>query len=391
MRIVAAGGGSGGHVTPVLAVINELSRFDVELEAYFICDKKFAPQARDLMSKARVSVDVSVISAGKIRRYHRVAWWRQLMDLPTTTSNIIDVGRTLVGVFQATWKIGRIRPDVVFTKGGFVCVPVAIAARLFRVPIVLHDSDAHPGLANRIISRWAESIATGAPLEHYASYPKQKSHYVGTPVDRAFRPYPEEDKRAARTWLGFPDIERPLVVVTGGGLGARRINEAMLSIGDKLVSSGFSVLHITGHGDFATCESKAPDSVHYKLLPFVSERMADVLGAADLVVTRAGATTLLELAALHQAVIIIPNPLLTGGHQLKNAAIYEKADAARIFDENMLSDTEALFDTISTLLSDEAVRTSLAKAIAPFARRDAALDVAKLIVEAAHKRVTAVG
>jgi UDP-N-acetylglucosamine--N-acetylmuramyl-(pentapeptide) pyrophosphoryl-undecaprenol N-acetylglucosamine transferase len=388
MKIVAAGGGSGGHVTPVVAVLNELSRLDPQLEAHFICDKKFAAQATELMSRADLTVDVTTIYAGKLRRYHTVAAWRQLLDIPTTLRNIFDLGLIAIGTIQSVWHLLRIRPDVVFTKGGFVCVPVALAAKLIGAPIVLHDSDAHPGLANRIIARFASSIATGAPLEHYPGYPEAISHFVGTPVDRAYQPFDESAKKAGRTWLGFPDIDRPLVVITGGGLGARRINEAVVESAQRLVDAGVSIYHITGHTDFAVCESRAPESVHYRLVPFVSERMVDALGSADVVVTRAGATTLLELAALQQAVIIVPNPLLTGGHQLKNAVLYEKADAAVIYPEEQLTDRDKFAGTILDLLKDEKRRTELSKRIATFAKSDAALDVAQLIVDAKHGAVT---
>ena len=391
MKVVSVGGGSGGHVTPVVAVLNELSRFDPQLEAHFICDRRFGKQAEELMARANHPVSVSVIAAGKLRRYHTVAWWRQLLDVPTTLR--IAFVLVLIGVVtvQSFWKLYQIKPDVVFTKGGFVCVPVAIAAKMMKIPIVLHDSDAHPGLANRIISRWASAIATGAPLNYYPSYPATISHYVGIPVDRAYHPFDEDRKKEARTWLGFPDIERPLIVVTGGGLGARRINEAMLAAGKALVDAGISIFHITGHNDFTDCERKAPDSVHYRLVPFVSERMVDALGAADVVVTRAGATTLLELAALKQAVVIVPNPLLTGGHQLKNAVIYEEADAAVIYPEDELKETDHFAEVLQSLINDDGKRAELSEHIGVFARRDAALDVAKLIVDAANPKVKKAG
>jgi UDP-N-acetylglucosamine--N-acetylmuramyl-(pentapeptide) pyrophosphoryl-undecaprenol N-acetylglucosamine transferase len=343
------------------------------------------------MAKAVHPVSVSVIAAGKLRRYHTVSWWRQLLDIPTTLQNAFDVVLIGVGTVQSIWKLSRLRPDVVFTKGGFVCVPVAVAAKLLGIPIVLHDSDAHPGLANRIISRWASAIATGAPLTYYPSYPATISHYVGIPVDRSYKPFDEQRRKDARTWLGFPDIDRPLIVVTGGGLGARRINDAMIAVGQQLVDAGISVYHITGHTDFAACEKKAPESVHYRVVPFVSERMVDALGAADVVVTRAGATTLLELAALQQAVVIVPNPLLTGGHQLKNAIIYKEAKAALVYPEDKLVDTENFLSVLTDVMSDADKRAELSKNIGAFARRDAALDVAKLIVDAGRAKQAKAG
>ena len=151
MKIVAAGGGSGGHVTPVLAVINELKKHDAELQVVFVTDKKFGSQAAEIMQKAAVPVRTKKIIAGKFRRFHRVSFVKQLLDIPTVLRNIRDFFYTLVGFLQSFWLLIRFKPDVVFTKGGFVCVPLGLVARLMNIPIVIHDSDAHPGLANRIL------------------------------------------------------------------------------------------------------------------------------------------------------------------------------------------------------------------------------------------------
>lgn len=337
------------------------------------------------MKAAPFDVPVSVISAGKLRRYHGVSLWKQLLDIPTTLQNIRDILLVAIGAVQSLWLLSRWRPDVVFSKGGFVCLPMGYAAHLLKIPLVIHDSDVHPGLTNRILSRWATFIATGAPLEYY-SYPLERARYTGIPIDVSFKPLTAEEVQDARGDLGLPDAARPLVVVTGGGLGAGRINQAMLSIATRLVDDGISVVHITGKNGFAACEKQAPESVHYKLLPFVSRDMARVLGAADVVVTRAGATTMMELAALKSAVIIIPNPILTGGHQLKNAAVFEEADAALLVDETRLSEKPMeLYKVISELIADKAERERLGRNLYEFARPDAALDVARLVVEAAHR------
>lgn len=328
-------------------------------------------------------VTVRTVASGKLRRYHGVAWWKQLLDLPTTLKNLRDGFLVAVGVVQSMWLLHGWKPDVVFAKGGFVSLPVGFAAHLLKIPLVIHDSDAHPGLTNRILSRWANQIATGAPLENY-TYPKDKTHYVGIPIDRDFRPFTDAERKEARTSLGFPDIARPLAVVTGGGLGARRINEAVVHIAPALLEAGLSILHISGAGEFKRIERVAPDSVHYRLVPFVSEGMAQVLGAADVVVTRAGATTLLELAALHQAVVIVPNAQLTGGHQVKNAAVYATVGAAEVVDEmEFATNPDELRELILGIATDEKRQNKLGDALAVFAKPDAALDTAQLVVTAA--------
>lgn len=381
MKIVAAGGGSGGHVTPVLAVLRTLREHDAHLEVCFVTDSKFGRQAEDIMSHSGLDVSVKQIHAGKFRRYHRVSVWRQLADLPTLWKNARDLFVTLVGFVQSLWLLFRLKPDVVFTKGGFVCVPLGLAAKVFGIPLVIHDSDAHPGLANRILSRWATTIATGSPVEHYP-YPKEKTHYVGIPVDPSFKPVSEADQRKLKADLGFHDIDKPLIVVTGGGLGARTINRAVVSIAPQIVEQA-AIYHITGTVTHDEVTAHAPELIDYQIVPFISTGMAPVLGAADIVVSRVGATTMQELAALAKAVVMVPNPYLTGGHQLKNARVYEEADAAVTVDEEELEKNPlVLRRALEDLLRDKSHRQKLGMALHEFAKPDAALDMATLIVAA---------
>lgn len=381
MKIVAAGGGSGGHVTPVLAVLRILSEHDPRLEVCFVTDKKFAPQAKSIMQHSGLDIDVRQIHSGKLRRYHRVSVWRQLADIPTVLRNTRDMLVTFVGFVQSLWLLLRFKPDVVFTKGGFVCLPLGLAARALRIPLVIHDSDAHPGLTNRILSRWATTIATGSPIEHYP-YPKHRTYYVGIPVDPAFHPVSDAERQSLKAKLGFHDIRKPLIVVTGGGLGARTINRAVVSIAPQLVEQA-SIYHITGTATFEEVMAHAPELIDYQIVPFVSTGMAPVLAAADIVVSRVGATTMQELAALAKPVVMVPNPYLTAGHQLKNARVYEEAQAAVTIDEEELEKSPlALRRALEELLSDAAKRKALGKALHAFARPDAALDMATLIVSA---------
>lgn len=382
MRIVAAGGGSGGHVTPVLAVLRTLKKHDAALEACFVTDSGFGDQAEAIMKNGGLDVSVKRIRAGKLRRYHTVSVWRQLADLPTLGKNVRDLFVTGVGFFQSMWLLFRFKPDVVFTKGGFVCVPLGLAAKLLRIPLVIHDSDAHPGLANRILSRWATTIATGSPVEHYP-YPREKTHYVGIPVDPVFTPFSQTKQRELKAALGFHDLSKPLIVVTGGGLGARTINRAVVTIAPQIVERA-TIYHITGTATFDEVMSHAPELIDYQIVPFISTGMAPVLGAADIVVSRVGATTMQELAALAKAVVMVPNPYLTGGHQLKNANVYEEANAAVTVDERELEkNPQVLRQALEKLLGNADRRKELGEALHVFARPDAAIDMAALIVDAA--------
>lgn len=273
------------------------------------------------------------------------------------------------------------RPDVVFTKGGFVCLPVGLAAHILRIPLVIHDSDAHPGLTNRILARWAQAIATGAPLEYYP-YSRSKTQYVGIPIAQEFHVFSADERLEAKRALGI-DETRPLVVVTGGGLGAQRINNATAAALDDLLEMA-SVILISGVGQYDELRARMPqDDNHFQLRAFVSDGMAKMLGAADVVVTRAGATTILELAALAMPTVLVPNAFLTGGHQLKNAAVYADKQAVElIMEDNMLADPQHLTHVIHSLLADEPRRQAMSKAIHEFARPDAAKTMAEMIVAA---------
>ena len=276
------------------------------------------------------------------------------------------------------------RPDVVFTKGGYVCLPVGLAAKILHIPLVIHDSDAHPGLTNRILAKWASAIATGAPLEYY-SYPKSISRYVGIPISSNFHLFsPDEHQQARRQW-GI-DVNDSLIVVTGGGLGAKRINDAVAESLSDLLKLG-SVVLIAGAAQYDELRSLTPqNNRHFQLHAFVSRAMAELLGSADVVITRAGATTILELAALGRPTILIPNGKLTGGHQLKNAAVYSEADSVRIVDEQtIVDDPSVLVSAIAEILSNPQESVAMAKRFSKFARPNAARDMADMILGAINK------
>lgn len=373
-------------MTPILAIISELKRSQKNnLEIRFWSDRRFANQARQMVQYDNADVKTKAIFSGKLRRYHSTSLRRQLVDIPTLLQNIGDMFLLLLGIIQSTMLLILWRPDVIFTKGGFVCLPVGIAAHLLKIPFVIHDSDAHPGLTNRILSPWASVVATGAPLEHY-NYPKNKATYVGIPISSKFEEFSPAAQKKAKEDLGLSN-NRPLVVITGGGLGAERINKATIAIAPKLLQHA-SVVHITGKKQFSQFENVAPKDSNYKLLPFVSQKMAQILGAADVVVTRAGATTMLELAALKKAVIVVPNALLTGGHQLKNAKVYGREDAVIVANEKNLEDNpEILLEEIMLLINDVKLRQRMSIKLGKFAKPNAARDTVEIIIKIAKKEV----
>lgn len=367
----------------MVAVLRELKKHDNSVEIRFWCDRKFAPQARGIVHTFDDTIPVHTIFSGKLRRYNNLPLWRQLLRPVTIVGpNIRDAFLVLCGFIQSFFKLLAWRPDVVFTKGGFVCLPVGMAARVLKVPLVIHDSDAHPGLTNRILAKWATAIATGAPLKFYP-YPKTTARYVGIPVNEAFRPFDDTRRGELKARLGF-EAKRPLVVVTGGGLGARRVNDAVAKRLDDLLDITQLVL-ISGTGQYDELRALTPqDDPRFQLHAFINDGMAEMLGAADIVVTRAGATTTLELAALARPAILIPNGYLTGGHQLKNAAVYAEKGAVEVIDEHELdANPQLLVDTLTSLLANPARLKQMSTAFHEFAKPSAAKEMADMILAAA--------
>lgn len=354
-------------------------------EIRFWCDKKFEVQARETMKAFDESMRVDVIISGKFRRYNKLALWRQFLRFRTIVlPNAIDAVKVVLGVFQSITKMIVWRPDVVFTKGGFVCVPIGVAARVLGIPLVIHDSDAHPGLANRILARWAKRIATGAPLKYYP-YPKDISRYVGIPVQSNLTPVTLQQKNNLKKKIGV-QTSKPLIVITGGGLGAERLNTAVVQSMPKLIQMA-SVILITGAGNYNEVRNViGEDTDDMQIKGFVSGNMHEYLSAADIVVTRAGMTIIAELAAIGQATVLVPNAYLTGGHQLKNAKVYQDAKAALVLDEATLDENANVFeDTIYSLLNDTAKREAIARSLYTFARPDAARQVADMILSSISK------
>lgn len=374
------GGGSGGHVTPVVAVLKELRKEHPKVELRFWCDTSFATQARSIVSAFDDTIPVHRIVAGKLRRYHHLTVWQQITWPSLVFKNLRDVFLVGIGFLQSLAKLIIWRPDVVFTKGGYVCLPVGVAARVLRIPLVIHDSDAHPGLTNRILAKWADAIGTGAPLQYYPYNPKH-TQYVGIPIAAEFVPFTTEQQRAAKEEWGIA-TDKPLLVVTGGGLGAARINQTIAESLHQL-QRHTSVVLVAGAGQYDALRAELPpDSDRFQLYPFVT-KMHSLLGAADVVVTRAGMTTILELAALRKPTILVPNAKLTGGHQLKNAAVYAEAAAVLVVNEDdMVKDPSVLMEQVAAILDDKKAAAEMAKRFETFSKPNAAKDMATMILRA---------
>lgn len=386
MKIVLTGGGSGGHITPILAVAHELKRLQPDVHLIYIGQK--GDHFAAMVGEQPVIDQVFAVRAGKFRRYHGEGL-KQLLDVPTLAKNVRDAWYVLVGLWQSFWLLGRLKPDTIFTRGGFVSVPVALAGRIRRVPYITHDSDAVPSLANRLIAHGAALHAVALPIELYP-YPAAKTVNVGVPVARQFQPVGIKEQQAFKRELGLARSQQ-VVLITGGGLGAAVINQACLEVVPKLLAANpqVCVIHTVGQQHEAAMRASyervlAPDLYRrLQIYAFVPD-LYRYSASADVIIARGGATTLAEFARQGKACIVIPNPLLTGGHQTKNAEAYAAAGAVMVVRETELHDSaRVLVDKVTYLLQHKAERQILAATLQKFARPDSARELAAILLRLA--------
>lgn len=381
--IVLTGGGSGGHITPLMAVAHQLKVQNPRVRIVYIGTR--GDRLGDIAAKHADIDQAHAIFAGKFRRYHTEGWL-QFLNLKTLFFNVRDFFFVGIGCLQSFVLLMRLQPDCIFIKGGFVGVPVGLAATLLRRTFVTHDSDAIPGLANRIVGRWAALHATGMPANLYP-YPPEKTVYTGVPVQAGFTAVSSREQSAFRKELGLPEKSRVLFV-TGGGLGALRLNNAIARIAPRLLQqyADLTIIQAAGHANYSDLigqYEKLDTDVRQRII--VKDFIANLhvySGAADVVVMRASATSMAEMAVQGKACILVPNPLLTGGHQTKNAAAFAHEDAARVVTESAdeSQNSKALYEAITLLFDDAAERNTLALNIAKFAAPDAAAQLATMLL-----------
>lgn len=333
MRVLLAGGGSGGSATPVLAVAAELRarRPDVALLYVGTVGGPEATLAAD------EGIPYVGVATGKLRRY----WdW----------ANLTDLGRIARGVAQSLRHVRAFRPDIAFGAGGFASLPPLAAAGLLGVPVLIHQQDAVPGLANRLLVPFARQITVALP-DTVRAFPAGRTRLRGNPVRRRVL---DGDAAAGFRLLGFDPAE-PLLLVTGGGTGALGLNRIVAAAAPELIRL-CQVLHLTGAGRGVGVGDLGP---RYRAREFLVGEMPHVLAAATVVVTRAGMGTLSELAALAKPSIVVPMP---GSHQEANARPFGRAGAALVFDQARLT-PDVLTATVRALLDDAGRRAALATAI----------------------------
>jgi UDP-N-acetylglucosamine--N-acetylmuramyl-(pentapeptide) pyrophosphoryl-undecaprenol N-acetylglucosamine transferase len=382
MKILLTGGGTGGHITPLLAVAHKLKSIRPDTEIIYIGEhgNRFA----SMLEGQTVFDKQYKIYAGKFRRYNGESWLRRVVDIKTNLLNVRDAFLAGIGVVQSIFLLRKLRPDVILLKGGFVGMPVGLAAATLHIPFITHDSDALPGLANRLVGRWARYHATGMPADFY-TYPPDMVKHVGVLVGDQYQLVTPELQQQYRQELQIP-ADALVLMITGGSSGAQVINKAVAACMPDLLGElpKLYVLHQVGQGK----EGVYGDFRHERLRvePLIRE-MYRYSGAADVIITRAGATAIAEFGIQGKACIVVPNPLLTGGHQLKNAEHLAQADAIVVVHEAGLEAEQgrSLYTAVVDLLQNEPRRKQLGENLQRLAKPDAAAELAELLMAVAEQ------
>jgi len=356
-----------------------LKRQKPEIEVIYIGER--GGSLNDIVER-HADIDSSYqVMAGKFRRYHGEGF-KQLFDVPTVLKNARDFFLVFFGFWQALWRLWRLKPDAVFIKGSLVAVPVGWASALLRIPYVTHDSDTMPGLANRLISRWAAAHAVALNKEFYP-YPAKKTFTVGIPLASDFIPVTPSLIRRYKEELAIPEAN-PVIFVTGGGLGATRLNAAVSAIAKNLLEEfpHLYLLQSIGRGNSIDYSFLGADLRKRVVVKNFIKDLYRYSGAADLIITRGSATALAEFAAQGKSCVVVPNPLLTGGHQLKNAAHMADIAAVCVVDEDLIKQQpDALLPIVRQLLRNPEERAKLSKNLSKLAKPDSASRLTDLLLK----------
>ena len=373
MRILISGGGTGGHIYPALSVATQLQQ-QYQAEILYLgsddgLETELAPKA---------GFRFASVKAGKLRRY--LSW-----------KTLVGVARVPLGMLEAVKIVRDFRPDVIFTSGGYVAVPAGLAAYLNGVPLVMHQQDVPPNLSNKLIGPLAKRISV-AFADSLNYFPKQKTLHLGNPVREAILEVAGVPAEQARERLGF-DPALPLVLVTGGSQGARHLNQVVCETLPELLMY-CQVLQISGSKLFEETRSQAEQvlsgqnevvKAHYRVVPYMDDEMALALQASSLVVCRAGAATLSELAVLGKPCLLVPLPPAIGGSpQEVNASMFARQQAAKVLKDGELTRPNLAKSIRSMLSSDEALRR-MAEATLQLAKPHATEDIAAEVVRIAQR------
>jgi UDP-N-acetylglucosamine--N-acetylmuramyl-(pentapeptide) pyrophosphoryl-undecaprenol N-acetylglucosamine transferase len=348
LMIVITGGGTGGHIFPNVSIIGELQKRGYE-DIVWVGEKR----GKEKKWAQRFGVRYCGIQAGKLRRYFSLR-------------NFSDMFRVCAGVFQSFFLFLKLRPGVVFSKGGFVAVPPVCAARLLHIPVVTHESDILPGLATRIIARSSRIVCVSWKKTE-ACFPGKNVVLTGNPVRDVIT---KGEREKGLLFLGFHE-PLPVVLVIGGSLGASSLNSAVWEMRERF-HLPFNLVHQCGEGKLRRGQVDDP---RYRAFEFIHEEMGDVLAASDIVVSRSGAGALFEIGFMKKPSVLVPLPISKSrGEQLHNARYFSENGAAVILDDDTLNG-ELLFSAVRMLLQDPSRMKDMGKKAASLCTKNAAKKI----------------
>lgn len=349
-KIVMTGGGTAGHVTPNIALMPALKKAGYEI-TYI---GSYQGMERSLIEEQKIPY--YGISSGKLRRY---------FDL----KNFSDPFKVLKGYAEAVSLMKKIKPDIVFSKGGFVSVPVVLAAKRCKVPAIIHESDITPGLANKIAVRGAQKVCCNFP-ETMKYLPAGKAVLTGSPIRQELL---NGNAKSARKLCNFPDSGKPVLLIIGGSSGSRVINDVVRSALLDLLQT-FHIIHLCGKGNL---DNSFQNIAGYCQMEYASDELPDIFALADLVISRAGANSICELLALRKPNILIPlSAKASRGDQILNANSFQKQGFSFVLEEESLT-AQSLKDAVSKVFSK---RDMYRKAMEESGQMDSIKAIIELII-----------
>jgi len=383
MKAIFTGGGTGGHIFPIIAVARELTNIYLQktqlasgnskkenLELFYLGPKsEIGPEAEMLLKQE--GIKIKYILAGKLRRY---------FGIEVVFQNIIDIFKTPIGILQSFSFLFWKAPDLIFSKGGYGSFPVVFSGKLLGIPIFLHESDIEPGLANKKIGKYASIIFISFPNTGF--FPAKKMVLSGNPIRRELLEGSIDDAKK----LFQLTSSKPVILIIGGSQGAQKINDLVLNILPKLLEN-FEIIHQTGSKNFKEVESGADVMInkdlkkYYHPFPFLEEKnLKHALAVCDLIVSRAGSGSIFEIAALEKPSILIPLSGSAQNHQIKNAYAYAENRAAIVMEEISLT-PHFFLQTIKNILENQKEMENIKKAAKNFSKPDAAKKIANYIMD----------
>lgn len=351
-RIVLTGGGTGGHLYPLVAVADYIRQSASASEPVeFLFMGPGGKIEKDIMQS--YSIPMKYITCGKLRRYF-------------SPLNFLDFFKIPIGLVQAAWHLFRYMPDAVYAKGGYASVPVVVMAKIYRIPILIHESDALPGLANKFLGSLADKIAINFKKAGMF-FPPSRTFVSGMPIKKEAV---GGDAQKAREFLKMPYMQKPVIMFLGGSQGAANINQEIVNNIKTLIES-YQIIHQTGTKHYETiCQLMQEKGIDtktgdYRPLAYIGNELKDLFALADIVVSRAGATFIAEIAANSKPSILIPIAGSANGHQRVNAYELAKAGATIVLEEDNFR-RGMLLHNLHTIMTDDTLRQNLGDQIAEF-------------------------